>query len=131
MAIRHPGRDYADFQKVPKPLRPILRQAEKREWRHLAEERIENMKPHIPLGPCFWPLSAKEKREIHRLFETKDVGTRTRPAQMRMHERLRAWGFRVEVPRSVVEGMAIVKEMIEMQARREPAEEKKTRSRSA
>lgn len=23
----------------------------------------------------FWPLSAKEKREIHRLFETKDVGT--------------------------------------------------------
>jgi hypothetical protein len=26
----------------------------KRKWRHLAEERIEDVTPSIPLGKCFW-----------------------------------------------------------------------------
>ena len=50
-----------------------LKQATKREWRHLAEERIEDVKPSIPLGKSFWALSRKEKKAIDRLFETKEA----------------------------------------------------------
>jgi uncharacterized protein (DUF2252 family) len=74
-ALSHPGRDYTDFQKMPTLLRRVLKQATKREWRHLAEERIEDVKPTIPLGPCFWPLSLKEKKGIEQLFNTKEVQT--------------------------------------------------------
>lgn len=72
-ALSHPVRDYADFEKMPKPVRLILKQATKREWRHLAEERLEDVKPTIPLGDCFWALSNKERKEIGRLFETKEA----------------------------------------------------------
>jgi uncharacterized protein (DUF2252 family) len=59
--------------KDTKPIRFVLKQALKRKWRHLAEERIENVKPSIPLGKCFWKLTNSEKREISRLFESEDV----------------------------------------------------------
>ncbi len=72
-ALSNPAEGYKDFEKIPKPIRLILRQATKREWRHLAEERIEDVKPTIPLGKCFWVLSNAEKSEIGRLFETSDV----------------------------------------------------------
>ncbi len=72
-ALAHPTRDYSDFEKMPKPIRLILKQATKREWRHLAEERIEDVKPSIPLGDSFWALSSKERKEIGLLFDTKEV----------------------------------------------------------
>jgi len=55
------------------PIRFVLRQALKRKWRHLAEERIENVKPSIPLGQRFWILSQTEKRGISRLFNSEEV----------------------------------------------------------
>ncbi|WP_158945686.1 DUF2252 family protein [Granulicella sp. S190] len=61
-------------KKDPKKLRPIevvLRQADNREWRHLAQERIEDVKPTIPLGERFWALSDEEKQEIAKLFENE------------------------------------------------------------
>ena len=72
-ALAHPTRNYTDFGKMPKPIRHILKQATKREWRHLAEERIEDVKPSIPLGDCSWALSNHERKEIGRLFETKEA----------------------------------------------------------
>jgi uncharacterized protein (DUF2252 family) len=72
-ALGHPTGHYKDFEKMPKPIRMILKQAIKREWRHLAEERIEDVKPSIPLGKNFWALSKEERKEIARLFETKEV----------------------------------------------------------
>jgi uncharacterized protein (DUF2252 family) len=60
--------------KDPKKIRPIetvLHQAVNREWRHLAQERIEDVKPTIPLGERFWALSDEEKKEIAKLFETE------------------------------------------------------------
>ena len=72
-SLSHPSRDYSDFDKIPKPIRRVLKQAVKREWRHLAEERIEDVKPEIPLGRTFWTLSPKEKKAIAALFETADV----------------------------------------------------------
>ena len=36
-------------------------------------KRIEDVKPSIPLGKCFWALSRTEKKAIDRLFETKEA----------------------------------------------------------
>jgi uncharacterized protein (DUF2252 family) len=53
----------------PKAVRDILRKAMRRKWRHLAEERIEDVTPVIPLGRCFWPLSSTERKEIQGIFQ--------------------------------------------------------------
>jgi uncharacterized protein (DUF2252 family) len=55
------------------PLRIVMKQALNRKWRHLAEERIEDVTPKIPLGKRFWALSRKERVEIERLFTEKKV----------------------------------------------------------
>jgi uncharacterized protein (DUF2252 family) len=65
--------------KVPKdsqelrPIETVLKQSTKREWKHLAEERIEDVKPTIPLGDRFWALSDDEKTEIVKLFEAEPI----------------------------------------------------------
>ncbi len=59
--------------KDTEPIRFVLKQALKRKWRHLAEERIKNVKPSIPLGKYFWRLSKSEKREIYKLFNAEGV----------------------------------------------------------
>jgi uncharacterized protein (DUF2252 family) len=51
----------------------ILRQAMKRRWRHLAEERIEDVTPKIPLGRRFWALEPKEREAIDELFATPEA----------------------------------------------------------
>jgi uncharacterized protein (DUF2252 family) len=72
-ALSNRSAHYKDFAEIPKPVQAILKQAYKREWRHLAEERIKNVKPSIPLGDCFWKPSVAENRAIKALFETKEV----------------------------------------------------------
>ena len=59
--------------RVPKPVARVLTKALKRRWHHLAEERIKDVKPNIPLGQAFWPISRAEKREIDKLFAERDV----------------------------------------------------------
>jgi uncharacterized protein (DUF2252 family) len=56
-----------------RPIKIVLAQALKREWRHLAEERIEDVKPQIPLGDRFWALSKEEREEIEKLFATEEA----------------------------------------------------------
>jgi uncharacterized protein (DUF2252 family) len=56
-----------------RPIEKVLHQSTKREWRHLAQERIEDVKPTIPLGERFWALSPEEKQEIAALFETEET----------------------------------------------------------
>jgi uncharacterized protein (DUF2252 family) len=75
MAAAHPARQShgKDAKNLTKPVRMVLKQALNREWRHLAEERIEDVKPQIPLGRNFWALTKEEKHEIARLFEDKSV----------------------------------------------------------
>lgn len=55
------------------PVQKVMREAINRRWRHLAQERIEDIKPRIPLGKKFWELSSKERDEIDRLFAQEDV----------------------------------------------------------
>ncbi len=51
------------------PIRKVMREAESRRWRHLAEERIEDVTPTIPLGRKFWPLTGNEREELKKFFE--------------------------------------------------------------
>jgi uncharacterized protein (DUF2252 family) len=62
-----------DSKGATAPIRLVFKQALKRKWRHLAEERIEDVRPRIPLGKCFWEVSKAENREIRRLFQSKDL----------------------------------------------------------
>jgi uncharacterized protein (DUF2252 family) len=57
-----------DAAKEIEPVRKVMREALRRKWRHLAEERIEDVTPRIPLGKRFWALSQAEQREIARIF---------------------------------------------------------------
>jgi len=72
-AIR-PGRgNPASPAKSGKTIRMVLKEALSRKWRHLASERIEDVRPNIPLGRKFWALSKNEHKEILRLFEAKEA----------------------------------------------------------
>ena len=51
------------------PIRKVLDQSQQREWHHLAEERIEDVTPRIPLGQRFWTLTAEEHAAICELFQ--------------------------------------------------------------
>ncbi|HEV2646904.1 MAG TPA: DUF2252 family protein [Acidobacteriaceae bacterium] len=50
------------------PIRNVLDQAYRRKWKHLAQERIEDVTPQIPLGKRFWTLTEEEKQAIAKLF---------------------------------------------------------------
>src|ERR1700760_1308344 len=42
---------------APDLIRMTMKQSVTRSWKALAEERLENQKPTIPLGPKFWSLA--------------------------------------------------------------------------
>jgi uncharacterized protein (DUF2252 family) len=45
-----------------KPVQLVMKEALKRKWRHLAEERIQDVRPTIPLGRKFLALTKLERR---------------------------------------------------------------------
>jgi uncharacterized protein (DUF2252 family) len=51
----------------------ILQQSRRRRWHHVAEERIEDVKPQIPLVKRFWKLDEKERSAIEELIRDKAV----------------------------------------------------------
>ena len=51
------------------PIRRVMRDAKTRRWRHLAEERIEDVSPKIPLGRKFWALAKEERQELQEFFD--------------------------------------------------------------
>jgi uncharacterized protein (DUF2252 family) len=59
--------------RVPQAVEKVLAKALKRRWHHLAEERISDVKPNIPLGQSFWPLSKAEEIEIEKIFRSGEV----------------------------------------------------------
>ncbi len=58
------------------PIRSVLDQSRRRRWHHLAEERIEDVQPRIPLGKRFWALTKAEKLAIDNLFQDEVVGSK-------------------------------------------------------
>ena len=61
--------DDAGDEPMPEVVRAVVRQAHGRKWKHLARERLERVKPSIPLGDRFWSLAEEERREIAEMFE--------------------------------------------------------------
>ena len=59
------------------PIRKVMKEAKNRQWRHLAEERIEDVKPTIPLGPKFWKLASKETKELQQHFDEHGLARRS------------------------------------------------------
>lgn len=57
----------------PAAVRTVMRLALDRKWKDLANERIQDTKPTIPLGKRFWPISREEKAAIHSLFERREI----------------------------------------------------------
>ena len=55
------------------PIARVMRQARTRRWKHLAEERIEDVTPTIPLGRKFWALTEEERKSVDELFAGKDL----------------------------------------------------------
>jgi uncharacterized protein (DUF2252 family) len=57
----------------PKCVQVVMRKAAARSWEQLAKDHIEDAAPTIPLGKHLWPLSAKERAEVERLFTTEEA----------------------------------------------------------
>jgi uncharacterized protein (DUF2252 family) len=57
----------------PDSVRAVMKRAFRRSWKHLAEERIDDPAPRIPLGKRFWLVSREEKLEIRQLFGREDT----------------------------------------------------------
>ena len=51
----------------------LLKAATKRRWKHLAEERIEDVTPHIPLGSKYWPMGDDERQQLGDLLAADEV----------------------------------------------------------
>jgi uncharacterized protein (DUF2252 family) len=60
-------------EEKPDCVRVVMRQAMRRTWKHLARERLRDLKPNIPRGERFWPTSKEEQRAINRLFAEEAV----------------------------------------------------------
>ena len=61
--------DSATAGEKPDCVRIVMRQAMNRTWKHLARERLRDLKPNIPRGERFWPLSREESKGIQDLFD--------------------------------------------------------------
>jgi uncharacterized protein (DUF2252 family) len=57
----------------PEFVRVVMRRAMNRTWKHLAKERLRDIKPNIPRGERFWALTRAEFRAVHDLFEGKSA----------------------------------------------------------
>ncbi len=68
-SLLHPGATYTTAKASrPEPIQKVLARSMRRRWKHLAEERIDDVKPTIPLGERFWALKDTERAAIDALF---------------------------------------------------------------
>jgi uncharacterized protein (DUF2252 family) len=57
----------------PECIKVVMRRAMSRTWKHLARERLKDLKPNIPKGERFWPLTKQERKTIEQVFAREDV----------------------------------------------------------
>jgi uncharacterized protein (DUF2252 family) len=57
----------------PESIKIVMRRATSRTWKHLARERLDDVKPTIPRGERFWSLAKAEHKAIGELFEQDAV----------------------------------------------------------
>jgi uncharacterized protein (DUF2252 family) len=68
----------------PRMIQRLLERSVRRRWRHLAEERLDTIKPVVPLGKRFWTLTDEERAALHGLFGQQDL--RSRIASLQDHD---------------------------------------------
>jgi uncharacterized protein (DUF2252 family) len=73
-------------QDKPPMVKGLLRASRRRGWRELAEERIEDLRPLIPLGKRFWPLAEDERVSLAALLDSEPLrelitGLHSRPSE--------------------------------------------------
>jgi uncharacterized protein (DUF2252 family) len=54
-------------------VRRLIEGSLRRRWRHLAAERLESVRPAIPLGKRFWTIQREERDAIVALFEDAEL----------------------------------------------------------
>jgi uncharacterized protein (DUF2252 family) len=57
----------------PESIEKLLKKSIRRRWKHLAEERLDTVKPVIPIGKKFWSLSKDERAALTELFAQEEV----------------------------------------------------------
>jgi uncharacterized protein (DUF2252 family) len=77
----HPSRESNRDEARPQSVHVALKEASRRTWRHLAEERLDGKTVRIPLGERFWKVSDEEREEIGALF--------TQPGMLKLATQLR------------------------------------------
>ena len=65
--------DHEEPVEEPATVTSVRRAALGRKWQHLANERLGDVKPTIPLGKRFWELDAKEKWALGVLLDSAAV----------------------------------------------------------
>ena len=58
---------------LPEPIRVVMKQAVRRTWQHLFEERLGDDRGTIPIGRRFWPLADDERAAIEALIATEPM----------------------------------------------------------
>ncbi|QNB15310.1 DUF2252 domain-containing protein [Paraburkholderia tropica] len=71
-AIKHRNPNLPDR---PEPVHLAMKLAVRRSWKHLAQERIEDLKPTIPFGKRFWPLTRAENKAITEIFRDEAIAS--------------------------------------------------------
>ncbi|URX63709.1 DUF2252 domain-containing protein [Luteibacter anthropi] len=54
----------------PDTIRLVMKAALKRRWKHLARERMKGVRPDIPEGKRFWPVTDEERAQLESLAAT-------------------------------------------------------------
>src|ERR1700730_4216359 len=72
-ALKGPAAKGAIESERPECVRVVMRRAMSRTWKHLARERLKDIKPNIPRGERFWPLTKQETAAIRKLFDNEAV----------------------------------------------------------
>ena len=72
-ALKGPRAQNRIESEKPDSIRVVMRRATARTWKHLARERLKDVKPTIPRGERFWPLMKDESEAIGALFGNTDV----------------------------------------------------------
>ena len=73
LSLRQTGHKAREVR--PDPIHFVMKQAVRRSWKHLLEERLDDTEPTIPLGSRFWPLTRTEHRAVRELFATEEAQT--------------------------------------------------------
>jgi len=72
-ALRGPASSRVRKSDKPDCVRVVMQRATTRTWKHLAKERLRDLKPNIPRGGRFWSLSRREDDAIQQLFKREAV----------------------------------------------------------